>query len=749
MRLTAMRGIRTLWWQAGLIVLFNSALLAWLLIKPGSQALDTTVDDLAAVLAPLLVLPLCWRGLRRPGRRGAPAESAQDWASLLLGLGFVSQALGEAIWFRYEVLLHQPVPFPSWADAGYLGVYPCWLLGILLLPTRPVSATARIRIVVDGLLTMTAIVTFSWYFYLGPTLLQGGESLFVKIVSTGYPLGDLGLVVCLLLLAARTVDVALWGPVRLLALALVIWVVIDSIYGYQNVHGAYVSGEPLDMGWTLGEMLLGLGVGALRQALATQARPALPDDDVTGHPVRVPRLWQSLLPYAAVPAVGGLVVLTWIMRGDQQLEPGVYSGGALLVGLVILRQVFALRENHQLYRQIERQNVDLAAANSRLQALATTDPLTGLPNHRATVAALDHELARAYRYRRPCAVLFLDLDHFKAVNDTYGHPEGDAALCDFAAVVTATLRSVDTVGRWGGEEFVAVLPETDIERACEAAERVRAAVTAHVFAAGREIHLTCSIGVATYPADGEERNALIAAADHAMYAAKMLGRNQFRAAADRAVAALVKAGEAVSSREDTALMGTVEALAALVETRDRYTGAHAYEVAALARRLAMALGLETMEVRLIGLAARLHDVGKVGIPDAVLQKPGPLTEEEWRVMRTHPVVGADTVSRVPALRALAPLVRAHHERWDGRGYPDGLAGEAIPRGARIIAVADAYDAMASERPYRQASVAAWALGEVRRNAGTQFDPAVVAVLERIVALDQAPLARAAAVKRTS
>jgi HD-GYP domain-containing protein (c-di-GMP phosphodiesterase class II) len=291
---------------------------------------------------------------------------------------------------------------------------------------------------------------------------------------------------------------------------------------------------------------------------------------------------------------------------------------------------------------------------------------------------------------------------------------------------------VDLLGRWGGEEFIALLPETDHEGALAAAERVRAVVAAHRFMAGIGAHLTCSIGVATYPHDASDRNGLVAAADQAMYAAKHLGRNQVRAAADPSVAALRGDNSTRGSREELALAGTVEALAALVNARDNYTGQHCQEVAGLTFRVAQTLGLDAAEARMVGLAARLHDVGKVAIPDAVLQKPGRLTEEEWVLMRTHPLVGADVVGRVPALRAVVPLIRGHHERWDGQGYPDGMAGEAIPLGARIIAVVDAYGAMTTDRPYRPARDAGWALAELRRCAGNQFDPAVIDALERVL-----------------
>jgi diguanylate cyclase (GGDEF)-like protein len=364
---------------------------------------------------------------------------------------------------------------------------------------------------------------------------------------------------------------------------------------------------------------------------------------------------------------------------------------------------------------------------------AGTDGLTGLPNQTTMIAAFDRELERARRYNRPCSALFIDIDHFKALNDSHGHPAGDAALSDFARIVSQTIRDVDMLGRWGGEEFLVLLPETGREDALLSAERLRAAVAGHCFPIGGGFHLTCSIGAATYPQDGADRNPLIDAADKAMYAAKHLGRNQVRSVGDPVTALLDGARLGDGSREHSAMAGTVEALAALVNARDAYTGLHTDQVATLSIAIAGAMRLSAADSRMIGVAARLHDVGKIAIPDAILRKPGRLSDDEWILMREHPTVAADVVQWVPALHAIVPLIRAHHEHWDGLGYPHGLVGEAIPLGARIIAVADAYSAITTNRPFRQKSSRAWALDELRRCAGVQFDPAVVHALEQVFA----------------
>ncbi len=480
-------------------------------------------------------------------------------------------------------------------------------------------------------------------------------------------------------------------------------------------------------------------------------------------------LWRSLWPFLVVLAAGLLVAWTWhgwrgwrgwrgwYGRGGGGLDAGalIGAGSIVLLVLVLGRQALALRASRARYDrlngsygetvalnrelraawdELQAHNQALVEANAHALTLATTDPLTTLPNYRAIVAALDHELERAHRYNRPCAVLFLELDHVHVIGrpDGYGRPASEGSLHEFASLVRFSLRGVDILGHWAGEELVALLPETELAAALAAAEHVRASVAAHPFSSADGAHLTCSIGVAAYPHDGVDRPALVDAAGRAAHAATRLGRNQARAAGEPAVAALEGGA---SLRDEAGLTGAVELLASLVEARDRYTGRHTQEVAALTVRLALALGCDAGQARLISLAGRLHDVGKVAIPDAVLQKSGRLSAEEWALIRLYPGVGADVVGRVPALRAVGPMVRLHHERWDGTGYPGRLAGEAIPLGARVIAVADAYGAMTTKRPYREAYAPALALRELRRCAGTQFDPAVVAALERVLVAD--------------
>jgi diguanylate cyclase (GGDEF)-like protein len=462
----------------------------------------------------------------------------------------------------------------------------------------------------------------------------------------------------------------------------------------------------------------------------------------------------------AIGLVGWLVSSTLVRRLQglrsvvQSIEKGQLDARLAVVGRdeiaavstgvnAMLDTIMNAQVLEKLHQELQSQhealnsaNSHLNEANARLEALATTDALTELPNHRCLVTLLDQELERAQRYYRSCSVLFLDIDHFKALNDGYGHAAGDTVLHEFSRQIRGRLRLIDTVGRWGGEEFVAILPEMTIEEAQVYAEELRAEVAASLFSVGGGTRLTCSIGVACYPIHATGREELMNAADQAMYAAKRLGRNQVRRVDDPLVQALLLEKNQEGGRDESALAGVVAALSRLMEVHDPSIGEHSLKVSELLPNLVQNLGLPASEAQMIALAGRLHDIGKISIPATVLYKPGRLTEEEWAIMRTHAATGAEVVSNIPVLRPLAPVIRAHHERWDGQGYPDQLKGEAIPFGARIIAVVNAYTAMIVDRPFQKACSQAMALAELKRCAGTQFDPQIVEAMEHLLLSDQ-------------
>src|SRR5215213_1642416 len=350
---------------AGLILLFNGLLVAWVLLKPGGDRLLAAVVNSAEFVGPLLVLPLCFGGLLgRMWRRGdsrTEVRSAvtinQRWAPVLLGLGIVSWVLGQAIFTYYEWVLRQPPPLPSVADIGYLSVYPFFLLGILLLPARPVPVASRTRIALDGLMIMTAAVTFSWYFVLGPVMQQGTETTLAKVVSTAYPLADIVLIACLVILASRPGEHTLRPAVRLLALGLTLIVIADSNFAYWSLHDAYATGTLPDVGWSLGYMLVALGAFAARLAPTGESMTTAdePGDMPRSTSSLAERLvWLSLLPYVVVPAVGILAIYAWRTSGGSgSLAMGVYVGGAVLISLVLLRQVLTIVENARLYNSLQ------------------------------------------------------------------------------------------------------------------------------------------------------------------------------------------------------------------------------------------------------------------------------------------------------------------------------------------------------------------------------------------------------------
>ncbi len=374
-------------------------------------------------------------------------------------------------------------------------------------------------------------------------------------------------------------------------------------------------------------------------------------------------------------------------------------------------------------------------------ARAAEDSLTELLNHRSLHNRLDEELARAGRTGRPLSFLMIDLDDFGLVNNTYGHPAGDAAIIAVAGALRAHARAIDILGRYGGDEFALILPYTALEEAVEVADRIRAAIAAvQVVASPAAIRVSASIGVAASPLHGRARADLVHAADRAAYAAKQAGKDRVRLPED-ARPGLDRDPQELLAQLAHANMATVEALAAAVDAKDGYTSGHSRRVSAYATAIAYALELAPTAVARLRLAGLLHDVGKIGIPDVILTKPGPLDSAEYALIQEHAALGAQMLAAVPSLHEILPALRHHHEWWDGQGYPDGLAGASIPPDATILMVADAFDAMTSARLYQPALPWAEAWRRVRDGRGTQFAPAVVDALEHALAsgILQAPV----------
>ncbi|GAC1436141.1 MAG: hypothetical protein NVSMB51_06860 [Solirubrobacteraceae bacterium] len=368
---------------------------------------------------------------------------------------------------------------------------------------------------------------------------------------------------------------------------------------------------------------------------------------------------------------------------------------------------------------------------SRLSDAARTDPLTELLNRRGFEQLMEEELQRARRSGRPVSLLIGDLDHFKQINDRFGHQGGDRALQQFSALVRKVKRQIDGAARIGGEEFALVLPTTDEHGAFLMAERLRRRLREDF----RKTHLGLSIsfGVVSFPRHGNSAGELMRSADQALYLAKRLGRDR-TVLYGAEVAASLRAGPDLRA----ALVEQLPAVLVLAETldlRDSGTSLHSQTVGRYAEAIALQLGLDPAHVERVRLAGLLHDVGKIGVADHILRKAGPLTETEWQEMRKHPELGARIIAGAN-LDDISGWVLAHHERPDGRGYPAGLRGEEIPLESRILAVADSFEAMTSDRVYRPGIGVERAREELRLQAGAQFDAGVVtALLESWAALD--------------
>lgn len=371
---------------------------------------------------------------------------------------------------------------------------------------------------------------------------------------------------------------------------------------------------------------------------------------------------------------------------------------------------------------------------ARLSDAARTDPLTGLLNRRGFQDVFDLELERSRRSGRPCALVVGDLDHFKRVNDLFGHPAGDARLERFARLLDAGKRRIDAAARMGGEEFALLLPETDEHGAYVIAERLRHSVR-DAFAPD-QVALTVSFGVAAYPTHGATGDHLLDAADQALYVAKELGRDRTAIYRPEVTAHMMSAKERDEARADGYLSAML-VLADAVDHRDAGTLAHSETVGRYAEMIAAELGLEEEHVARVKLAGVLHDIGKVGVPDSVLQKAGPLDEHDWAEMHNHCELGSRLLSGA-GLDDIALWVLQSHERPDGSGYPAGLRRSEIAPEARILAVADAYEAMVADRIYRPGIGSLRARAELEKGSGTQFDPIVVeAFLRCLMRADEA------------
>lgn len=476
------------------------------------------------VLSDLLFLPVgaaavlaCWGASRR-----CAEVRRLRWFWRLMAVAIAAQLAGDTAMAAYD-LGGGEAPFPSLADLAYLSFYPLMLLALVRVPVAPTSRVQRTRLGLDLATALLAGGMVIWHLVLAQTVTEGGRGALPMITSVAYPVGDLVLLAGLGIVLLRWSPPILRRPLSFLAIGLGMFIAADLVYSYTQLRGGYEAGGPVDILWIAALTLFALA--------AISQRPARPGVLETAVPVReASERRVSWFPFLAL-AIGGLVLLR--AEWGQPFAPAL----TLVLAAIGLAALIAIRQ-YVTQREMIRLQAELHEAHDRLAALASQDALTAVANRRAIEAAMGEEVERARRYGRELSLLFLDVDRFKAINDGFGHAAGDRVLAEFAAAVRICLRPTDTVGRWGGEEFVALLPETGAAEAAGVAERIRAHVEGHRFGLGDGTGVTCSIGIGCLPADATGVVGLIAAADGAMYEAKRRGRNRVLAASARAPALL-------------------------------------------------------------------------------------------------------------------------------------------------------------------------------------------------------------------
>jgi two-component system, cell cycle response regulator len=581
--------------------------------------------------------------------------------------GWALVALGIGTWTGGEIYYTQvlwdatEIPVPSVADIGYLLLCPAWFAGFAIIARHRLRGTAM-TVWIDGLCAALAVGAVGAAVVFEPVAHAAEGRPLAVATNLAYPIFDLVVVAMIVaVLALRG-----WRIDRtwaLLGAGVISFWVADSVYLVQTANGTYTTGGPYDAGWWLGLVL----ISAAAWQPVTAARAAHRESTVTiVMPVAFATMAVGVLGYGSLRShhVGAMAV--------------TLACGSL--AMVLGRLVLTFRAHNAMLR------------TSRHEA--RNDALTGLPNRRALQVDLDDALADIERGIPSVLVLF-DLDGFKHYNDSFGHQAGDALLVRLGGALERHLGQRGAAYRMGGDEFCALV-RSGRQPIDELVESAAKALAEH----GEGFSVTSSWGAVILGEEAHDPEEALRLADQRMYARKRSGRSSI-------------------GRQTTDVL-----LRALAERHPDLDG-HSCDVALLAETTARRLGLEPDEVESVRQAAQLHDIGKVAIPETILHKPGTLEDDEWVFMRRHSEIGERIIAEAPALSSVAAMVRASHERYDGGGYPDGLSGDAIPLGARIVAVCDAFDAMITERPYSAAMSPVDAERELRDCAGSQFDPAVV------------------------
>jgi len=773
----------TLWCLWGLVI--NLFFLLILAVEPNWQASALAPlfpagwskpfeiwSDVGNTVIPLLFAPLCFlvRGLSKSDRR----------APILIGLSNVSYALGTvaSVWFADG-------PLSKLCEVFWTISYPCFIGAILLWPEAYPSRPARTRALGDALILVAALWIVTWVFAVGPHLMRHQGPWIDAVTNVAYPVFDVLALGAMVGILRNGVRPRLRVATALLVASGVAAFLGDVVWATLALDNKYIEGGWLDSSWTITCTLSNLAGYAVilwhrqRESQTTaEGRSSESYDPV----------WAGRLPYLLVSLVGILLTYVSAGPIPSFVEKGTYAGAVLLLLALLYRQFLIQRENGALLKrlriafdelkvqsqEVARQNelveernrslevvrLDLEAnvaalsqANRRLAELVTVDAMTGLANHRAFQERLRAEIEAVQQYDHPLALLLVDLDDFRIFNERHGHPAGDELLRQVAKALVDQLGPRDLAARYGGEEFAVLLPFTSAASAREIAEKIRSSVKTR----GSGLHgVSVSIGVGEFSPQAATADALVDLAHRSLNRAKAEGKNRVVVPADlhRRALLLTEDGNVPRSYDPSTPMGLaailsaalrghpqalamepdcrlVAALLAALELHGGEDRRHAERTMWHAMRLARCIvdlgvfELTASDLRSLAYGALLHDVGMLMVKDVhrleVSLADPELTRDLWR----HPEEGAKLLGQFPSLNLALPVVLRHHERWDGTGYPGGVAREEIPLVARIFSIVDASESMLSGRADRSPVPYAEVERELARCSGTHFDPLLV------------------------
>ena len=513
------------WRLFGGLLLGSLVLGAFSFLRPFSLTFGDQLLDALSVLYALFLALVCFRGSWRLLSMSHPPDArkrtGRRFIPVLLGMNTLWAALTFLGWLSETLWTQRAPTYPSLFHVLSLGMYPFFIVAVLLLPPRNLSRLSRLRILLDSLIIMATVVTLYVYVIMVPMLVTPSGTLLEKIMGRLFIGADMVSLFCLVVVAFQADHVLARQLVALLTLAMALFLVGHVAYQVLlfSAEASLTIGPNPGL---LGSLTLIAVVAQTMRRVLGQGAPAERGPAVLLEETKAYAHWKTW-PVSILVLIFALLLVFPAIQPTNVYTPArlqvVEFGGTSILIMLVMRQLLLTHELNNLKRE-------LGEKNAQLDKLAASDPLTGVLNHRTSVSRLDEEVAHAKTQQTPCSILFMDIDHFKAINDQYGHSTGDLVLCQVARRVASILRSEDCLGRWGGEEFIAVLPGQDLHSAHEVAEMIRMQVSQQVVASEKNLRVTCSLGVATYSQTAASRDGLINAADQAMYEAKHLGRNQ-------------------------------------------------------------------------------------------------------------------------------------------------------------------------------------------------------------------------------